>query len=127
MTVVKIDLEAPKQDFEIGGKVFEVYYDDENLKKREQLYPKMKKKYEKYKNLNLADLPAEEISQAEEDVNEAMKEIISAYFGEENFDFIYQAGGKSVYNMIKVVDVVRSKLDEKMGTSKAEKAKNYIK
>lgn len=127
MAVFKIDLEVPKQEFEIGGKVFDVYYDDESLKKREQLYPKMKKNYEKFKGMGFTKLTEEEISQAEEAANEAMKELIEAYFGAENFDFIYQAGGKSVYNMIKVVDIVNSKLDEKMGSRKAEKAKNYIK
>lgn len=127
MTVIKIDLEIPKQEFEIGGKLFDVYYDDDNLKKHERMYRKMMKKYEKYKNLDLSKLPEEEIYRAEEDVKEAMKEIIETYFGADTFDFIYQAGGKSVYNMIKVVDIVNDKLSEKMGTSKAEKANNYIK
>lgn len=127
MAVIKIDLEAPKQEFEIGGKVFDVYYDDENVKKYEQMFRQMMKKYENYSKIDFTTLSEEEVIKASEDIKESMKIIIEAYFGENTFDFVYQAGGKSIYNMRTVVEVVMSTLSEKMESSKAEKAKNYIK
>ncbi|MEC1552537.1 hypothetical protein P9D28_08865 [Bacillus haynesii] len=127
MAVIKIELDKPVQDFELGGKVFEVRYDDESLKSYEKVYLKMKKSYEEYEKINDLAATEKQLQEAEKKMTALVKELIELYFGKGSFDHVYEASGKSILNVQKVAAFVIKNLNEKATRDLEDKAANYLK
>ncbi|NUJ19280.1 hypothetical protein FKN04_22365 [Bacillus glycinifermentans] len=126
MAVIKIDLERPVQQFELGGKVFEVGYDDESLKKYEKVYLKMKNAYEKYEKLGLS-ATEKQMQESENKMRDLVTELIELYFGKGSFEHVYEASGKSILNVQKVATFVIKTLNEKGAADLKDKANHYLK
>lgn len=122
MSVIKIDLQKPVQEFEIDGKVYEVGYDDESLRAYEK---QSKVFYEKAKtNVDLTKLSDEEKKELETKQYQLLKETIEVFFGQGSYEEIYTATGKSLINMTKVITALFEWLQSKLGAIN-EQAKAY--
>lgn len=101
MSVIKIQLDKPVQEFEIGEKVYEVYYDDESLEKYEKqaktFYDKTRKK------VNLDKAKQSDVEKYENELINLLSDTIECFFGEGSYKEIYEASGKSLINVSKVV------------------------
>lgn len=125
MSVIKIQLDKPMQEFEIGGKVYEVYYDDESLKKYEK---QTKSFYEKVqKKLDLNKATEQQLEKYEKEQYCLLKETLEVFFGKGSFDEIYQASGKSLINLTKVVTVLVQWLGDKTSFKNEDIKKYYTK
>src|SRR5690554_2845581 len=101
MSVIKIELDKPVQEFEIGGKVYEVYYDDESLERYEK---QAKRFYDKTrKKINLNSMKESSSKAYEKEMRELLKDTLETFFGEGSYQSIYEASGKSLINVAKVV------------------------
>lgn len=127
MTVIKIDLEKPIQEFEIGGKVYQVPYDDESLRKYQATLQRFQKDVNEAARINFDNLPAEEQKQKEEEYLNVAKKLIECFFGEGSYDSIYEAAGKSVFLMTKVLEQLLEWFEKKFDTSRAQKRAYYTK
>lgn len=122
MSVIKIELEKPVQEFEIGGKVYEVFYDDESLKKYEK---QAKVFYDKTrKEINLDEADESEVEAFENEMRELLKDTLECFFGGGSYQSIYEASGKSLINLAKVVQVLVKWMSGKLNL-KQQDIKNY--
>lgn len=122
MSVIKIQLDKPIQEFEIGGKVYEVNYDDESLKKYEG---QAKVFYDKTrKEINLDKAEESEVEAFEKEMRDLLKDTLECFFGEGSYQSIYEASGKSLINLAKVVQVLVDWMSGKLNL-KQQDIKNY--
>lgn len=127
MTVVKLDLERPVQEFEIGGKVYEVGYDDENFKKYLEAFQRIQKEFTKYQKLSAEKLTEKQAFESIEKFRNHLKEMIELYFGEGTFEHVYEACGKYLFNLMEVITLIQKTLNDKMGSAPKEKIEHYLK
>ncbi|PSL41703.1 hypothetical protein B0H94_11816 [Salsuginibacillus halophilus] len=115
MARITVQLEQPFDEFEIGDNVYKVYYDDESLKKYEQQLNSFHDEVTAKKNVD--DMTAAEKEQLEEKRWTAVKRVLELFFGEGTFDAIYSASGKSMIQMMNVVNALTSWVQDRMQVS----------
>lgn len=122
MSVIRIDLDKPVQEFEIGGKVYEVSYDDDSLKKYEKqaviFYKKTREK------IDLDKASKREMEEYTKEMHLLLEETMDVFFGEGSFKEIYETAGKSLINITKVISILIDWLNSKMSL-KHEEIQNY--
>ncbi|APA05053.1 MULTISPECIES: hypothetical protein [Bacillus amyloliquefaciens group] len=126
MTVIKVNLEETVQEFEIGGKVYRLAYDDESLGR---YLRRMRAFYRS--SVDATNKKFDEMTEAEQDemTAKALKEaeeIMDTFFGQGSFHPIYEACGKSMRNLYNVIEAVGEFLEDKASKVKAEKRASYV-
>lgn len=122
MSSIKINFEKPSQEFEINGKIYEVFYDDESLKKYEKVARRF---FENVKtNIDIEKISDSERDRLEKENIEEIKLAVEAFFGEGKYEEIYEASGKSLINMTTVISVVFDWIEGKLKVDR-ESAINY--
>ncbi|MFZ4452088.1 hypothetical protein [Salibacterium aidingense] len=127
MAVIKIDLDQPFDEFEIGGKVYKVYYDDESMKKYQSAMSGLQRSSQKVAGMDLSAMNPEEQSAFEKEQQQEMRGFIETFFGEGTFDDIYKASGESVINLGKIASVLIEWINNKVGDLKQQKKDYYTK
>ncbi|EGL83736.1 Phage protein gp14 [Caldalkalibacillus thermarum TA2.A1] len=127
MARIKIDLEQPYDEFEIGGKVYKVYYDDDSLRKYEKQCHKFADEAEAKPEKEISQMSEEEKKKLEEKQRGLLKETIETFFGENTYEEIYEAAGRSLVNMTKVVMALSEWLDSKMNVAQQKRREHYTK
>ena len=112
MAVVKVDFDKPYDEFEIGGETYHVYFDDDSLRRYEKEADEFQK--EALKQVDFSKMSARKRKEVETKQIEAIKDTIEPFFGEGSFDSIYAASGKSMLNMVKVLEAVFDWLNTKV-------------
>ena len=125
MARIKIDLEQPFDEFEIGGQVYKVYYDDDSFRKYEKQCHKFAEEADV--KVDAAKLTDDEKKALEEKQRGLLKETIETFFGEGSFEEIYEAAGKSLVNITKVVMALSEWLDSKMNVAQQKRREYYTK
>ncbi|WP_054634817.1 DUF6673 family protein [Thalassobacillus sp. C254] len=125
MARIQIDLDLPYDEFEIAEKEYHVYFDDNSLEKYEKELEILHAEWKKKKDLSKLNA-----KQKEEYKKEQMKKVarfIEAFFGEGTFEEIYEATGKSMINLVAVVEAVSDWLTKKLGKIKMDQKEYYTK
>lgn len=125
MAVFKVEFDKPYDEFEIGGETYRAYYDDESLKKYEKAAEKFSK--EAQKKVDLENMTAKQKKALEDRQTKAIKETVEIFFGEGSFEPIYEASGKSMLNMTKVLEAVFDWLNTKVQNVNKKAAEYYTK
>lgn len=118
-----LNFDKPVQVFTINGKDFNVYYDDESLKKYEDAFKNFAKEYDrltpkKFEKLN--DAAKDELLGEQTKLIAKITEVI---FGENSYEEIYELVGKSVFNIYEVIQAFRQWFDDKLKSFQEEKEK----
>lgn len=127
MSVIKIGVDKPVQKFEIGGKVYEVFYDDESLKKYSKQAQKFHADVKKAEKIKVDKLTEKQKEKVEAEYRQAAKKLIEMFFGRGTFEDIYDACGKATVNLAVVVEAVLDWLGEKLSSIKNTKKQYYTK
>lgn len=118
-----LNFDKPVQVFTINGKDFNVYYDDESLKKYEDAFKNFAKEYDRLtpkKPEKLSDAAKDELL---EEQTKLIAKITEVIFGENSYDEIYELVGKSVFNIYAVIQAFRQWFDDKLKSFQEEKEK----
>ena len=127
MSVIKINLDKPTQEFEIGGKTYTLYYDDESMQNQ---LTQMRKFYEyakKSDDIDLENATDEEQKKIQDESIQLTKETIDTFFDEGAFEEIYEAAGKSMLILFTVVEKIGEFIHSKTSGERNEKRASYTK
>ncbi|MGM0816050.1 MAG: hypothetical protein ACQEUO_11030 [Bacillota bacterium] len=127
MSVIKINLDKPTQEFEIGGKTYTLFYDDESMRNQ---VTQMKKFYEyakKSDDIDFENATDEEQKVLQEESFQIVKETIDAFFNEGAFEEIYEAAGKSMLILFTVIEKIGEFIYSKTAGERNEKRASYTK
>lgn len=125
MAVIKVDIEKPYDEFDIGGKVYNVYFDDESLRKYEKTLKEFRKETQTDKDpLKMSE---KQRSETEKKHRKAIKKAIDCFFGEGSYEEIYALTGKSMIMLARVVEALFNWLDGKLNHVKKKQLEYYTK
>lgn len=127
MTVKKFEFKQTYQEIEVAGKVYKVYFDDNQMKKYRDLYNKFNAVVKKTEGVNVEDLTNEQQDEYETEQRNTIKEFVDNTLGEGSFDELYEASGKSTYNMAELVYYIMQISEEYIGEKQeVKKDKHYL-
>lgn len=122
---ISIKLDKPTQIFEINGVDHTVYYDDEALKRYENILYKFNVEYEKTKAIDIDSLTEDEKSEIRSRQEKLVEELINSIFGDNSYSGIYEAAGKSTFNILSIVEAFADWLGDKLSKFKKKKMDYY--
>jgi lysyl-tRNA synthetase class I len=115
------------EEFKIGGKTYKVDFSDEKIKE----YIKSIKEYEsrakELEERSKGDLSEEQQLQLIDDSLKELESFIDLVLGKGNFTEIYEASGKSMYNMQLFSEWLAVFLGENVQKKKGDAIKRYKK
>ncbi|MDA2508277.1 hypothetical protein PDN66_25130 [Bacillus cereus] len=123
MAQFNFEFEKTYKEVEVAGKVYQVEFNDEAINK----YQKSLKNFEKQTKEVQGLIPDYEKATDEEFDNvmnkqkELVKHVVETFLGENTFDELYEKAGKSISNLISLVDYLNNLYIEE-AKEKAEKA-----
>lgn len=123
MAQFKFEFEKTYKEVEVAGKVYQVEFNDDAINK----YQKSLKNFEKQTKEVEGLIPDYEKATDEEFDNvmnkqkELVKHVVETFLGENTFDELYEKAGKSISNLISLVDYLNNLYIEE-AKEKAEKA-----
>lgn len=127
MSVIKIDIEKPSQEFEIAGKVYTAKWDDEALDAYRHLMNKYQDILLKAQEIDVTKLTPEEQETTKQEQLVAMESIIDTVFGAGKYAVLYEDVHKSMANIGEVLRVVFEFLRDKLQEQKQTNRQKYTK
>lgn len=121
---IKVDIEKPVQEFEIGGKVYKLLYDDDSLKRYQKEFKEVAERWKEYENIDFDKLSEKEAQKYHDEQEQILKDITENLFGEGSFEQIYEACHRSTFNLLRVVEQVRDWYED-MHLDAKQRAKKY--
>lgn len=126
MARISFNVESKAYDeIEIGDKVYNVYYDDASIER----YHKQAKKYEKkaraFAEKKVEDLTENQQEKLKQESNQMAKSFIETFFGTGTFDDIYEACGRSTFNLIHVCNQLMDWVSTKTESVDSKVASKY--
>ncbi|PJZ00384.1 hypothetical protein CPT06_11205 [Bacillus vallismortis] len=127
MSVIKINIDKPIQEFDIGGNIYEMPYDDESLQRYMSQMRKFHKRSVEFSKKPFEDMTEKEQTELEAAGREESKQALELFFGEGSYESIYEACGKSVFNLLNVIEAIGEFVQSKTNAMKQEKKNSYTK
>ncbi|WP_077623842.1 hypothetical protein [Sediminibacillus massiliensis] len=128
MAKLSFDVNSKAYDeVEIAGEDYKLFYDDESLKryqKQAQIYSKKASDYAK-KQDKIPEMSEKERKKLEDEGFEFVKEFIETFLGAGSYEKMYQACGKSMINLVGLINQIMEWLDSKLATVDDKKKQRY--
>lgn len=122
---IVLKLDKPVQIFEINGLDFKVYYDDKAIENYKDAMLNFSKEYDALKVDDLDKLSKEEADEVKDKQVKLIENLIEVIFGEDSYDKIYMLTGKSMLNLLDVIEAFSDWLSKKFNKYKQEKQSYY--
>lgn len=119
----KFEFKKTYKEVDVAGKVYQVEFNDEAINKYQKSLKSFGKKTKEVQNLILDYDKAtdEEIDNVMNKQKELVKHVVETFLGENTFDELYEKAGKSIGNLMSLVDYLNNLYIEE-AKEKAEKA-----
>lgn len=127
MSVIKIEIEKPSQEFDIAGKVYTAKWDDDALDAYRHLVNKYQDLIQKAQEMDITQLSPEEQEKAKQEQLAAMESIIDTVFGAGSYAVLYEDVHRSMANIGEVFHQVFAFLGEKLHEQKQTTRQKYTK
>lgn len=123
MTQFKFEFEKTYKEVEVAGKVYQVEFNDDAINKYQKSFKNFEKKTKEVKDLipDYEKATDEEIDNVMNKQKELVKHVVETFLGENSFDELYVKSGKSIGNLMSLVDYLNNLYIEE-AKEKAEKA-----
>mgnify|MGYP001187633840 CR=1 FL=1 len=127
MGVIRIDIEKPTQEFEIGGEIYTARWDDDTLLELERKFAKYNEMAMQSSKLDVSKLSYEEQQRIRTEQLKVIEELLDTLFGEGSYKKIYESTHRSMVNLGKVIEVVMEFVVEKIQLKKQSAREKYVK
>ncbi|MGG1339882.1 hypothetical protein ABE244_04670 [Bacillus toyonensis] len=123
MTQFKFEFEKTYKEVDVAGKVYQVEFNDEAINKYQKSLKSFEKKTKEVQDLipDYDKAMDEEIDNVMNKQKELVKHVVETFLGENTFDELYEKAGKSIGNLISLVDYLNNLYIEE-AKRKAEQA-----
>lgn len=127
MSVIKIDIEKASQEFEITGKTYTMYWNDDAIYEYLDFAKEHEAMAEKIDKTNVMELDKRSRDVLRGEQLDLMEGFIDKMFGTGSFDSIYEDTGRSMMNLNKIIEAIIDFLTDKASETKKQKRKKYTK
>lgn len=123
MTQFRFEFEKTYKEVDVAGKVYQVEFNDEAINKYQKSLKSFEKKTKEVKDLipDYEKATDEEFDNVMNKQKELVKHVVETFLGENTFDELYEKAGKSIGNLMSLVDYLNNLYIEE-AKEKAEKA-----
>lgn len=121
----KFEFKKSYEEINIAGKVYRVDFSDENIKKYQKSFNEFYKKNKEFENIDEENLSVEEQQEILDKVLNIIKEFVETILGQNTFDELYDKSGKSIFNMMELVNYLAEIVGEKGQKLRDENYKKY--
>ena len=132
MTTIKkgFQFETTTKEIEVNGNAYKVDFSDDAMNRYMEVGHKMQsimlEEQEKLESHG-ENLPIEVLKETQIKQREAVKEVLEAFLGEGTFDGLYDMAGRSVINLLALVDYLNTFMDEQTFQKIEAKKEKYLK
>jgi hypothetical protein len=131
MTTIKgFQFETTTKEIEVNGHAYKVDFSDDAMNRYMEVGAKMQKVMIAEQTMIESfgdDLPVEAIKETQIKQREAVKEVLEAFLGEGTFDSLYDMSGRSIINLLALVEYLNTFLDEQTFQKIEAKKEKYLK
>ena len=114
MTIRKFEFKKSYEEIDIAGGIYKIYLDDESIKKMYTAFENFNEKAEKLDAVDVSKLDAKGHIEHFEKQKELFKECINLILKDEKaFDVLYINAGKSISNMVGLLNYLGDIIGEK--------------
>jgi len=122
---IVLQFEKPVQIFTINGMDYKVYYDDAAIEKYKDILLKFSNEYDRIKAVNVDALSVDESKVLKAEQGKLVEGLIESIFGEDSYETIYVSTGKSLLNLLDIVEAFSMWLEKKFSKYKQGKQDYY--
>ena len=123
----EFQFKSTKEEFKIGGKVYEIDFSDKALKEYQLQMQKYKKQYEDIKKVDFENQSHEEQLKSYDEAFNLVKESVNMVLGKGSFDELYKASGESLENMSQLLTFLYEIIAERLQETKEQQKSKYVK
>lgn len=125
--MIKFEFEKAYEEIDINGKVYKMYLGDDSLKSHHKAMDNFYNEIKEIQKIDLNNASMDEQHKVLDDTRELVKEFINQLLGENSFDTLYEESGKSVYNLVMLIDKLSDVIKERAQKQMQEKKNKYVK
>ncbi len=120
----KIEIKKAYEEVEIGTKTYRIDLSDDKVNEYQEFFVKYEKEANELENTDVTELSIEEQNTFREKTKNLTKAMINVILGEDAFEDVYEATGRSSIVMFDVISQLMDIIEER-STDFKEKAKEY--
>lgn len=120
----KIEIKKAYEEVEIGTKTYRIDLSDDKVHEYQEFFVKYEKEANELENTDVTELSIEEQNAFREKTKNLTKAMINVILGEDAFEDVYEATGRSSIVMFDVISQLMDIIEER-STDFKEKAKEY--
>lgn len=123
----KFEFNKSYEEVEIGGKVYKISFNDDDIRRYVKEMKKYYEKADKMREIDLEELTEEQVDKLIDESLDLAKKFIDVILGKGSFDELYEASGRSSDNMKTLVEFIQVIIAEKTVEKKREEKNKYVK
>lgn len=127
MTVArKFDFNKSYEEIEISGENYRIEFNDEKMTQYTKSFDKFYTETKAINEIDTSELTPNEQIDTFKKMQEITKGIVEELLGEGSYSRLYEASGKSLMNIIEMVEYLSDIVGEKSEKLRADKKKKYL-
>jgi hypothetical protein len=127
MTIKKFEFKKTYEEVEIAGKVYKVDLQDESVKKYQKQFNSFTEQSMQLQEAAKENMTVDEQAAFLDQSKELAMVTINTLLGENAFDELYEASGKSLINVMDLINFLTEVIREKAGELQAQTVDKYLK
>ena len=123
----KFEFKKTYEEIEVAGEVYRVDVSDKKLKEYQIEFHEFYKESQRLEKIDVDELSAEEQTEMLDNALGILEKVVNKILGDGSFDVLYEKSGKSIMNMIDLVNYLGDVVNERLNGQRQEKRGHYLK
>lgn len=123
----KFEFKKAYEEIEISGDVYRIDMSDQKIKEYQVEFHEFYKDSRRFEKINVEELEVEEQAKVLDDALAMVKKITESLLGKGTFEELYKKSGKSINNMIDLIDYLADIVEQKLKSNSEKKRNKYLK
>lgn len=115
------------EEIKVNGRIYGIDFSDEKVREYQKKLEKFYLESEEVRTANVDNLSQEDQDKLLRKTHEMAKEVIEMLLGKNTYETLYHDSGKSLFNMVELLNFLTKVVDEKSSNLRSEKFDKYIK
>lgn len=121
------DFKKSYEELKINGEVYKIDFSDAKLKEYRKSFNEFYAESQKMQSVNTSELAKDDELKQFEHAADLTKKAIDKLLGDGSFNKLYEQSGRSLFNMMDLVEFLAELVGEKTNKVRKERAHKYIK
>lgn len=127
MTMRSFDFKKTYEEIKINGEVYKIDFSDAKLKEYRKSFNEFYAESQKMQSVNASELVKDDEFKQFDQATGLTKKAIDNLLGDGSFDKLYEQSGRSLFNMMDLVEFLAELVGEKTNKVRNERAHKYTK